>query len=1145
MKRAASSTSASGEDVQPLKWRLVRVFSAFKDALMTKKAPIYPPSNLNTAKDDLDDAIPSDYVSRKRQNSVLGSLKNASQSVPRGSLSGQGSVSGYETVSNWLRNEQQAMNGEVIQNTEDGSVIIKEVSPSIYVPKNQVLPMNPMEMDDFIAGPLPPPQEQDYPLIYCDEDGNPVRPPFINFDPRERYHMLKLKKSVAATEQLRNSMKYMVDPDETISYTRPNNKVDCSTQTHNREYLNKALHFTALKKKLALRNRKQRGKDLGRRMFSGSFSYDPIEAKAPEDDKTKLKGYLGGLSQPTFNEITPAPKNPSLPDQEIEPVIKLKNSLSDRTGFQDALRSGKAASVLASSNQANKPFDLSNIIQLKESTLPAKKPSAGPSSGFKFDLNKESLAPLLDKKTAGISVPATTTSTINKGTEPLFSSDNTQSGSKVSTNASNIGSQPRVTFISLTTPDEDEEARVTKKSRSKSETTSQPFVFGNSTKSVDSNSSTVFPGSSLFKTSTSLLGTDSSASKPIMFGSADQSSKEPSDLHTLAQPSNKAPREIEPPKFSFGASTSQPEEKSAGKFSFGNKSSESIAKQEVPNISFGTIPVAKESVTKSPTPLFGTSVNSLETINTKSIPKPAFSLSNDKATESTSIFSGFGQLNSPNGTFDKEKSSSLGFKGTEKTTSEDSNKVEKSTCLFEHNRIASKGDSSITSAPPVSSTISFGDSSSPAFSSTNATEKSRSTPRFEPTTDDKQKSSGNASIFGPSKGTEQKETPSFGASDSKPQFLFGQATKLGQKTESLSEGGFKPKVTTPFSFGGSSATFGATSTTSTGETTNESLAKRPFSSGAVDNGPSMQPDSGSLFGGSVKPALALSLKQSTSFAGTPSQASVVRPFSNSATSTPQPEGTSFNFGASTTVDPASIFGGGNNGPTPAFNFSVGNINNASVPAATSNFGQHTAPKPGGFSFSSKAMGSFGGSNTSPSTGFNMGSSSQTNLVNSSNTPAASAGFGGFGNTSNAPSAFNGSRSVTPNALGAPNSGFNFSGNAMNNQPVNQFQQNSGFGSTTPQPSAFGQAPQNFQLNGGTPQPGGFGNAPGGFSFGNNNMNNTPFGGAPNNLGQGSREATPFGGAVPQGDMGQAQGFTPPVANISGRKIAQMRQRKRF
>ncbi|CCE78142.1 Piso0_000757 [Millerozyma farinosa CBS 7064] len=143
--------------------------------------------------------------------------------------------------------------------------------------------------------------EHEYAPIYTDDDGSLVRPPFINLDPRERYHLLQLKKSIETSEALERRIKYMVNPQETDSRNvKGTNKVETSTQTHDMEYLDNALQFNRFRKRLRQEKDNQRRKRAKNSSgyFIGEFDYDETEIRPPE--KTKYSGYLGGINKPKF-----------------------------------------------------------------------------------------------------------------------------------------------------------------------------------------------------------------------------------------------------------------------------------------------------------------------------------------------------------------------------------------------------------------------------------------------------------------------------------------------------------------------------------------------------------------------------------------------------------------------------------------------------------------------------------------------------------------------------------------------------------------------------------------------------------------------------------------------------------------------------
>lgn len=130
--------------------------------------------------------------------------------------------------------------------------------------------------------------------LYRDEDGNLVRPPFINLAPKERYQLLNLKRAIETSRALESRLKYMVNPHETNSVLNSNNKVDTATQTLNLGYLRKKLNYNSF----VIRDTK-RIKGNNGAVFSGEFLYDVEE---PKKEGAKFDGYLGGISKPKFKE---------------------------------------------------------------------------------------------------------------------------------------------------------------------------------------------------------------------------------------------------------------------------------------------------------------------------------------------------------------------------------------------------------------------------------------------------------------------------------------------------------------------------------------------------------------------------------------------------------------------------------------------------------------------------------------------------------------------------------------------------------------------------------------------------------------------------------------------------------------------------
>ena len=1061
MKRSASTSADTSDLDRPLKWRLVRVFSALKDAFTTKRAPLF--SDLpNPSRKDKDEQHPALPVPRQRDGSANQFSGHDSASAPRGSLIGPRA----------LKSETELRGGNAMLCSDD-SVIIRHTSPGSFAPKNQILPVNPldMELDQDLGSP-------DFAPLYTDENGILVRPPFINFDPRERYQMLKLKKSVEASELLRNSMKHMVDPDETISISRPNNKIDCLTQTHNKNFLDLTLHFIALRKKLALRNRKQRSLANTRRLFSGSFAYDPVETKVPNDRNTKLKGYLGDLSKPDFGTKTPFSGHKPLPDQETEPELKLIKSVDDRIGLPDALRAGKVVSEIAKSDANKISPIIADFIHVKETPLPAKKSSTGPSSGFKFNIDQSVITSSIKD------VPDAAAPTGQK-TEPQ--SQTSLSGTLFSSKPAETLSQPLGTLVSLTSPDLDDSTRITKKLQS-----------------------SAGPGTA-------------SASKLPFFGSTDKSAVDKplslfSDSFNASILSGAETDRKETPTFSFGAvkssatTASTPAFGSTGpskpektlKFSFGNEATTESAL-------FGAKP--KDADNKGPS----FSVLGTEQDPSKPASQSAFPFSAATSAPRSASVAGFGPLSETTAKKYEESKPLFAASSTDKNTRPVSTRAEETKSTPSLSGFV-KGDKAFSDTTEKALGFTLGASASDASSTSlfGAGGNSAGTPLFVAKSSESKPLDSKSVLFGEKK-LQAQNSPSFlfGQSASNPLLSFGKPAELKDAANNDSK-----KDAASFSFSSVPSSPGKPLFGNS----EEAGTTRAFIFGeSKDGDPAKKAGSSALFALSVASTLAFNPTPANAFGKMAENTQGAQTIAEkSVTPMPQSENSAkpaFSFGSSAPADPATIFGGGNNAPAPTFNFS---LNKEVTLTPAPNFSQPAAQKQGGFSFSSSALSGFENSSIPPVSGFNFGS--QNNLPSISmpavNSAPNNGGFSGFGNSSGANSALGGSRSATPAEI----SGFGFSTHQQQGllHP---------FGCEgTPQQSSFGQGqPSGF----GTPAQPISGNQSG-FAFGNNAVG-SPFGGNENGFAPGSRESTPS----------SQPAFTPPIANISNRKIAQMRRRKRF
>ncbi|KAG7194082.1 uncharacterized protein KQ657_004790 [Scheffersomyces spartinae] len=245
--------------------------------------------------------------------------------------------------------------------------------------------------------------ESEYAPLYTDEEGNLVRPPFINLDPKERYELLKLKRAMRERQHLENRLKYMVDPNETSSTTISKNMVETSTQTRDPNYLEKSLHFVNLKRKLksssGLRNAKRRKNNRG--YFVAEFFYDVTNEENNEHQKSvtsKYDGYLGLVSKPLFKAETG----------------KVTESSGKEVELQNTLKSSTKIRLQLDSDFIKEKESLANVVKIKEpissvtntsSHEPPNNPTQ-PSAGFTFNINKTEIQNIvsqrkeLDKKTS-------------------------------------------------------------------------------------------------------------------------------------------------------------------------------------------------------------------------------------------------------------------------------------------------------------------------------------------------------------------------------------------------------------------------------------------------------------------------------------------------------------------------------------------------------------------------------------------------------------------------------------------------------------------------------------------------------------------------------------------------------------------------
>lgn len=1136
-----------------------RLFSKQEDA--SQKAPVFSSHNEQGTEE-----LPSEFVSQKRRLSVLGSLKNINDAVPRKSFA-LPHHKGYQDLAQSFQRQKDEYNGaseherrnslfppvapDSALDDQEESVFLKDLSPNLNsMPRQSILPTMDHDMeynnsDDYDANPHNELVEQEFAPLYEDDDGNLVRPPVINLDPSERYHLLQLKRSVEMSEYLQSRLKYMVDPDETTSIPISDTKVSSTTQTSGVDGFDRRLNFNHLRSKMA-RTRKQRQQRKGKGFFLGEFYYQPAGPKKvePVSSGEALKGYLGEVKKPQFEEKKSDKPKPLFPDQDTTPKFGLdKNRRADLGPLV-----GKRDEPELDKDYLDKT---ESLIKMKEANDgPVKKPAVGPSSGFNFEINKNSLGSILqrrkddDERVEKASAAADNKTAEEEGKNALFGlasqpKKTATGGSEEAKPAflfgSKSASESKTTDSLLSDP--------TKLADKKDETPKPAFSFGQpSSKPLfsakddsekkekttfsfgKSDSKPLFGGSNSLEDKTEKDKEEKTSEAPkFSFGGAKSLDSAPkfsfetpkTEASSTMSPFggsttvNIASTKTDPPKFLFGLSTEKEDETDDGPrkkrqapltFDFGKTEKTEEKSDAKPRFSFGKSNESANSTigdaSKNEAPLFS--------FGEKKETTPLFSFGGNEKKADTPLFDS-AKKDAPTFNFggaEKKDNASLFKLGSAATTESAPFKVGETSESKEASKEGQKEDTpkfSFGSSSTKDSTPSF--SFGPKSDETKLNEKKPEAPAlstapkfsFEKPKSEEPQNTTEAPKF--SFGATKSEEPQ--GSTEAPKFSFG-ATKSEEPQNSTEAPKFSfgttKSVSPSFTFGTSKpgeTSFGGAKADTAKESTpvfsvsSKETTPKPFVFGEPAAKPSFN------FGSTQTPAFGGDSKNASTFSfGKPETPLIGGPNENAAAPTP-----AFSFGLAATADPALIFGASKPATqAPAFG-------GPSAGGSTSfNFGATQAPAFGGPS------GAFGGPN--PASAFNFGAN--TNLAAPQPTQSP---FAALANTS---SVF-GSRGSTP---GAP-------GNNTFGQP--------GAGMANPA-SVFGANPTQSS---------------GGFGIGTNGPQNQ-FNSAPGSLGAGSRENTPpvFGAGAPPpgapgapGAFGPAQLFTPPLA-MKGRRIAQMRPRRR-
>lgn len=981
-------------------------------------------------------------------------------------------------------------------------------------------------------------------MVYADDDGNLVRPPFINVDPRERYQILQMKRQIDTVHEYQGLMRYMQDPHETELTLTKDNKVETATQTHTVDQLHRALHFArdrlnnpngatttadlsinVVKPTLGSQtagSRRKRRKPLG----CFGIKHDPEKKQPAKRGPNPLDGYLGRVSKPKFTDKK-TDKSLVLKGPQRDPLLLTKREVP--TLDADYLEQSKRA-------EAANNGDNDSLTAKPAPTKPVSEPSAA----FKFGSGTSSAT----KPTSTTETPATTEApkvslSFSKPAEPTTTTTTTDSA-KPAAPPSFSFNKPATSSSSTTTTiaDDDDDGLRRKRKRpvgGDTDSLAPPsFSFGAPSKPAADKPSFNFGAAKTTE--------DKPADKPsFSFGAAKPTDDKPADKPSFSfgapksddKPADKpsfsfgGDKPADKPSFSFGStktddkSTEKPAEKPS--FNFGGAKSDDKSASTTPSFSFGaaktndkpaespSFSFGKPAEPKTATPSFSfgkpaESSSSLTLLFGGSKPAETDKLTTDKPASTTPTFSFGGAKPDDNKSTDQasdKPSFSFGSKPSDKPQFSFEAKPAAST---DNKPLLTFGSKPATLDKPQfsfgsSNTATTGGSDKPLFSfgapKTDTTQLLTTTTKpsgglFGSTTTDNAATSTTSTTAG----TNTKPAFSFGSSstdkpaDATKPFTFGTSpAPLASGNNSLlllfgskPDTGANPQALTGFQFGKTTAPTGTTPTP-------ESKPNQPFTFGKAET-----PAVGSVPSVPAVPTVPL-----------------------------------FNFGA--TKPPT--FGGNSAPPLGSTNTGVAaastpfaNNTTTAAPFGTNlAFGSNSltpAPQTGGFGFQLRESTPA----TNPNFKFAKGVS-----FGSGTTPG---GLGGAGNPN--PGGFGSAMPLMPLFGGAAAGGApSFGGSVMNtnNQPHNGF---GGFGVN----SGFGGNGGNVNNSGfGATTTPGFGNPNPNMGFGNNPVFSNPL----------SRQPSPgFGGTpAPMGDAfggGQAPvmgGDAPPIGE---RKFARMRQRRR-
>lgn len=445
--------------------------------------------------------------------------------------------------------------------------------------------------------------QKEFGSLYQDEDGNLIRPPFINLDPRERYQLLQLKRSIELSESLQKRIKYMINPNETNGKRIPEtNKVEMSTQTHDLNYLSTKLNFKKRSPSLSF-DRTEVSRPIKKPKRKGfamkEFLYDVNEEK-PVYSTSSLNGALGSISKPKFNS-QPKTQDKSMiqiiPREDEEPSFKTFGNKTGRDRETFGVTNNAKLTLDPEYLKKTSSSSISDIIKLKEPTTlessKPNKPTTGPSSGFKFDIKKNDFESIINDRKQNQEILAKSKLANETVPENVKSTDLTQSAKTGLFGFKSVPSQ---------------EALKKKRNLSDSESDDKPpvpsFLFGSANTSKPATPS-LFGNKEKSSTTTSL------------FNITNPKSNEDKDTATtkkplFGKPSTESETKSDKPRFTFGAPASS------------NK----------PTFSFGKTPdsAEKEATPNSKPSLFGDAFKASDKTESSTTSKPSFSFGFNNAT---------------------------------------------------------------------------------------------------------------------------------------------------------------------------------------------------------------------------------------------------------------------------------------------------------------------------------------------------------------------------------------------------------------------------------------------------------------------------------------------------------------------------------